>query len=286
MVLSKLRAYGKMVMFSHSLFSLSFAVFSMLLAAKGLPPIRVVFWIFVALLGARNGANALNRIIDRNIDAKNPRTAARDLPSGRIKLSEAVILTVFCFGLLALASYMLNPLCLKLLPVALLLLIAYSYTKRFTWACHIILGIACAGAPVGAWIAVTGEIGLFALVLGAANALWVAGFDIIYGTQDVDFDRAEGLFSIPAFFGIKNALIISSIFHIIAITMLLYIYFAAPMGWIYLIGLLVIAILLFMEHYLVTPKDLNQVKLASYHLNEIVSVILLIFSTLDIFLMR
>ncbi len=286
MVLSKLRTYGKMVMFSHSLFSLSFAVFSMLLAAKGLPPIRVVLWIFVALLGARNGANALNRIIDRNIDAKNPRTAARDLPSGRIKLSEAVILTVFCFGLLALASYMLNPLCLKLLPVALLLLIAYSYTKRFTWACHIILGIACAGAPVGAWIAVTGEIGLFALVLGAANALWVAGFDIIYGTQDVDFDRAEGLFSIPAFFGIKNALIISSIFHIIAIAMLLYIYFAAPMGWIYLIGLLVIAILLFMEHYLVTPKDLNQVKLASYHLNEIVSVILLIFSTLDIFLMR
>lgn len=286
MVLSKLRAYGKMVMFSHSLFSLSFAGFSMLLAAKGLPPIGVMFWIFVALLGARNGANALNRIIDRNIDAKNPRTTARDLPSGRIKLSEAVILTVFCFGLLALASYMLNPLCLKLLPVALLLLIAYSYTKRFTWACHIILGIACAGAPVGAWIAVTGEIGLFALVLGAANALWVAGFDIIYGTQDVDFDRAEGLFSIPAFFGIKNALIISSIFHIIAIAMLLYIYFAAPMGWIYLIGLLVIAILLFMEHYLVTPKDLNQVKLASYHLNEIVSVILLIFSTLDIFLMR
>lgn len=287
MVWNKIKTYGQLVMFSHTLFSLPFGFIAMLLAAdKGLPPFRVFFWILVALVGARNGANALNRLVDRKIDAKNPRTADRHMPKGEVGVKEVVFIVVICFGLLAFAAYMLNPLCLMLLPAALILLFVYSYTKRFTWACHIVLGIACAGAPVGAWIAVRGSIDLPAIILGAVVTLYVGGFDIIYGTQDVDFDRSEGLYSIPSVFGIKNALIISAAFHLAVVGLLLYIYFYMNMGVIYLIGLIISTVLLFMEHIMVKPDELKNVKIASYSINQIVSVVLLIFTTLDIFILR
>jgi 4-hydroxybenzoate polyprenyltransferase len=173
-----------------------------------------------------------------------------------------------------------------LLPVAIALFALYSYTKRFTWACHIVLGIISGGAPVGAWIAVTGKISWTALVLGAANALWVSGFDIIYGSQDVDFDRKEGLYSIPAVFGVRNALIISSLFHFGAVVILGYVYFIAGLSWIYLVGLVIIAGLLYKEHTMVSPANLTNVNIASYSINQIVSIVFLIFSSLDIFLMR
>lgn len=286
MVWSKIKTYGKLVMFSHTIFSLSFALIAMLLSANGLPSIRIIFWIGIAFIGARTGANAINRVIDGNIDAKNPRTSNRHIPKGEVKKSEVIILTVVSFGLLTLASFMLNPLCVKLLPVAIILLVLYSYTKRFTWACHIILGITCAGAPVGAWIAVTGTISWTSLVLGAANALWVAGFDIIYGSQDVDFDRKEGLYSIPAVFGIANALKISSLFHLITVILLTYLYFWAHMGWVYLIGIIIVAVLLYKEHKMVSPTDLINVKIASYNINQVVSIVFLIFSITDILLLR
>ena len=286
MRLSKLKTYADMVMFSHTLFSLPFALVSMLLASNGLPKARVIFWIVVAFIGARNGANALNRIVDKDIDAKNPRTAGRHLPSGKVKVWEVAALTISCFGLLILASFELNPLCVKLLPVAILLFLLYSYTKRFTWACHIILGIICAGAPVGAWVAVRGEIGWPSLVIAAANALWVAGFDIIYGSQDVDFDRKEGLYSIPAVFGVENALMISSLFHFVTVILLIYIFFIAHMSFIYLIGLVIVAALLFKEHRMVSPTNLTNVNIASYSINQVVSVIFLVFSVADIFILR
>jgi 4-hydroxybenzoate polyprenyltransferase len=287
MVWKKIKTYGQLVMFSHTLFSLPFGFIAMLLAAdKGLPPLRVFFWIIVALVGARNGANALNRLVDRKIDAKNPRTADRHMPRGEVKLNEVIFIVIICFGLLTLAAYMLNPLCLMLLPAALILLFLYSYTKRFTWACHIVLGIACGAAPVGAWIAVRGRIDWPAIILGAVVTLYVGGFDIIYGTQDVDFDRSEGLYSIPSVFGIKNALIISAAFHVAVVGLLLYLYFYMHMGAIYLIGLAISAVLLFMEHIMVKPKELKNVRIASYSINQIVSVILLIFATLDIFILR
>lgn len=287
MVLKKLKTYGELVMFSHTLFSLPFGLISMFWAAdKGLPELRVFFWILVALAGARNGANALNRLVDKNIDAKNPRTAQRHMPRGVVKNYEVVIIVFICFVLLTLAAYELNPLCLKLLPIALILFCIYSYTKRFTWACHVILGIACGGAPVGAWIAVKGSIGWPALVLGAVVTLWVAGFDIIYGTQDVDFDRREGLYSIPAVFGVKNALIISTLFHISAVILLIYLGFYMNMGWLYALGLCIISVLLFMEHIMVKPDNLKNVKIASYSINQTVSVVLFMFTTLDIFILR
>lgn len=273
-------------MFSHTIFSLPFAFISMLIAANGMPKLSVFIWIAVAFLGARTGANALNRLVDKDIDAKNPRTASRHMPKGLVKSSEVIILSVVSFGLLALAAFMLNPLCAVLMPVAIGLFMLYSYTKRFTWACHIVLGIISGGAPVGAWIAVTGRISWISLVLGAANALWVAGFDIIYGSQDVDFDRKEGLYSIPAVFGIKNALMISKLFHLAAIVILVYVYFIAHMSFIYLAGLIIIAALLYKEHTMVSPDSLTNVNIASYGINQIVSIVFLIFSTADIFLMR
>jgi 4-hydroxybenzoate polyprenyltransferase len=273
-------------MFSHTIFSLPFAFVSMLIAADGMPNLSVFLWIAVAFLGARTGANSINRFIDKDIDAKNPRTASRHMPKGLVKSYEVIGITVFSFLLLALAAYMLNPLCFMLLPVAIFLFLLYSYTKRFTWACHIVLGVISGGAPVGAWLAVTGKFAWTPFVIGAANALWVSGFDIIYGSQDVDFDRKEGLYSIPAVFGVKNALLISRLFHVTAVAILIYVYFIANMSWLYLIGVAGVAWLLFKEHTMVSPTNLTNVNIASYSINQLVSIVFLIFSVADIFLMR
>jgi 4-hydroxybenzoate polyprenyltransferase len=286
MVLQKLKTYGNLVMFSHTIFSLPFAFISMLIAADGMPRLSVFLWIGVAFLGARTGANAINRFIDKDIDAKNPRTAGRHMPRGAVKSYEVILITAISFLALAIAAYMLNPLCFMLLPVAIFLFLLYSYTKRFTWACHIVLGIISGGAPVGAWLAVTGSFAWTPFILGAANALWVSGFDIIYGSQDVEFDRKEGLYSIPSVFGVKNALLISRLFHVAAASILLFIYFIANMSWLYLIGLIIVMWLLYKEHTMVSPTNLTNVNIASYSINQLVSIVFLIFSVADIFLMR
>ncbi len=281
MVCHKLKTYAEVVMFSHTIFSLPFALVSMIWAAQGLPAIETFFWITLAFIGARNGANAFNRLADKDIDEKNPRTANRHLPAGLIKRAEVVGITVFCFALMLLASWMLNPLCVILLPFAILLFVFYSYTKRFTWLCHIVLGIACGGAPVGAWIAVRGTIEWPALILGALVALWVAGFDIIYATQDIDFDRREGLLSIPAVFGMKLSLVLSAFFHMLMIVLLSSLYYLLQLGWIYIIGVGVIAILMILEHCMVSPYEKRNMKIASYSINQVISVIFLVFSVAD-----
>jgi len=282
MVLKKLKSYGELVMFSHTLFSLPFALIAMIWAADGFPTGITIFWILIALIGARNGANALNRIVDKDIDKKNPRTANRHLPRGLVKDYEAWGIVILCFLIFILAAYNLNNLCFMLSPVALFLFIIYSYTKRFTWICHIILGITCGGAPVGAWIAVTGKFALTPIILGAVVTLWVAGFDIIYATQDIDFDRKVGLFSIPVKFGLKGALYISSIFHFIMISLLFSLYFIMHRGLIYLIGIGIGSILLLVEHYIVSPSNEKKMKVASYHINQVVSVLIFIFTVLDV----
>ena len=285
MVLKKLKSYGELVMFSHTLFSLPFALIAMIWAADGLPNADTIFWILIALAGARNGANALNRIVDKDIDKKNPRTADRHMPKGLVKDYEALGIVIFCFSIFIIAAYKLNTLCFMLSPVALFLFIIYSYTKRFTWACHIVLGITCAGAPVGAWLAVTGKFALTPIILGAIVTLWVAGFDIIYATQDIEFDRKTGLFSIPAKFGLKGSLYISSLFHTTTILLLLSLYFIMHRGWIYLLGIFISAILLTLEHYIVSPSNTKKMKIASYNINQIVSVSIFIFTVLDFFIL-
>ncbi|MBW9149495.1 putative 4-hydroxybenzoate polyprenyltransferase [Clostridium sp. CM028] len=284
MVLKKLKKYGELVMFSHTLFSLPFALIAMIWAADGLPSGPTIFWILIALIGARNGANALNRIVDKDIDKKNPRTASRHLPKGIVKDYEVWGIIILCFSIFILAAYELNDLCFLLSPVALFLFIIYSYTKRFTWICHIILGITCGGAPVGAWLAITGKFALTPIILGAVVTLWVAGFDIIYATQDIDFDRKAGLFSIPAKFGLKDALYISTLFHFIMILLLFSLYFIMHTGLIYLFGIFISAILLALEHYIVSPTNEKKMKIASYHINQVVSVLIFVFTVLDMFI--
>ena len=268
-------------MFSHTLFSLPFALIGMIWAAQGLPPAVTILWILIALIGARNGANALNRIVDKDFDKKNPRTANRHMPKGEVKNYEAWGIVLLCFSIFILAAFMLNPLCFRLSPVALFLFIIYSYTKRFTWLCHIVLGITCGGAPVGAWLAVTGELALAPIILGAVVTLWIAGFDIIYATQDIDFDRKVGLFSIPAKFGLKGSLYISSLFHFVMIILLISLYFIMQIGWLYLFGIFISSILLALEHYIVSPSNEKTMKIASYNINKVVSVLIFIFTMLD-----
>ena len=278
----KINEYGVLVMFSHTIFSLSFALISMLLAGNGKLNFRVIFWILVAFMSARTGANALNRVIDAEIDAKNPRTATRQLPQGLMNKKEILIFVVICFAIMVFAAWQLNTICFILSPIALFLMTIYSYTKRFTWMCHLVLGITSAAAPVGAWLAVTGKISLIPLAMGAANTLWVAGFDIIYGAQDYDFDTKNGIHSIPARFGVKNALHISSVFHVLAVIFLLMVGLLAPqLGIIYYGGLLINMVLFVIQHRLVKPDNLTNVKIASYSINQVISIVFLVTGLLD-----
>ncbi len=286
---AKLRLYGELVMFSHSLFALPFGLMGMLLAANGLPGLRTFFWILVSLVGARNAANAINRLIDLRYDAANPRTAHRHLPQGLITAGEVLGLSITGFALLLLGAWQLNPLCLMLAPVAVLILVGYSYTKRFTWASHLVLGFACGIAPTASWLAVTGSFAVPPILLSGAVMCWVAGFDIIYATQDVEFDRQAGLHAIPARFGVQNALRIARGLHLAVILLLLALpRFLAPpyatLGLFYYLGLLVVSGLLFWEHLLVKPADLNRVTMAAYYVNQIIGVVLLLFTALDVFI--
>ncbi len=283
-IFHKIKAYGKLVMFSHTIFSFSFALVSMVLAAKGLPKLSTIIWIVLCFMGARTGANAINRVIDAKIDAKNPRTANRQLPKGEMKSGEIIVFTAICFLVMLFGAYKLNWLCFALSPVALFLLIIYSYCKRFTYLCHLVLGVTCACAPVGAWLAVTGHFAFVPLVMGAANTLWVAGFDIIYGCQDYDFDRQNGLHSVPVRFGVKNALRIAMVFHIITLLCLILLGVLVPQfGVIYFIGVAVIAVLFVAEYRMVSPTNLTNVNIASYSVNQLVSLTLLVFGLLDAF---
>ncbi len=283
-LIRKIKEYGKLVMFSHTIFSFSFALVSMVLAARGIPKISTLIWILVCFMGARTGANAINRVIDAEIDARNPRTAGRQIPQGQIKKKEVILFSAACFLVMLFGAWQLNWLCLALSPVALFLLIIYSYTKRFTFLCHLVLGVTCACAPVGAWLAVTGELAWTPLLMGAANTLWVAGFDIIYGSQDYDFDVANGLHSIPAKFGVKNGLRIAMAFHILTLVFLVGIGLLAPqLGILYFIGVALIAGLFVAEYVMVSPSNLTNVNIASYSINQLVSVVLLVFGLADAF---
>jgi 4-hydroxybenzoate polyprenyltransferase len=277
-VLRRLRLYGELVMFSHTLFSLPFALSSMLMAAGGFPGFRKAFWILAAFTGARNGANALNRFVDRHIDKKNPRTASRHLPAGILHRREALALALAGFLLLAFSAYRLNPLCLALLPLAVFIMVIYSYTKRFTWLCHFVLGAACSGASLGAWIAVTGGLSWTALVLTGANALWVTGFDIIYGSSDIEFDRQEGLYSVPARFGKRAAAFLAAGLHLSTILLLLAAGISNGRGLFFFAGVLACALLLAVEHRLVVKE---KILLASYQMNQIMGMTFLLFVALD-----
>ncbi|HEY0707303.1 MAG TPA: UbiA-like polyprenyltransferase [Polyangia bacterium] len=277
--------FGRMVKFSHTVFAMPFALAAAAIAARdhGITPGRV-FAIVIAMIGARTAAMGFNRIVDRDIDARNPRTANRELPTGQVGLKAAVALTVLSIGVFIAAAAWLGPLCLALSPVALALVLGYSYTKRFTWLCHIVLGVAIAAGPGGAWIAVTGQISAPALWLMLAVATWIGGFDVLYSLADRDFDRNEGLHSIPARFGLRGALWISVALHVVTAVALLGLWRSAHLGPLYLGGVALIVLLLIWEHAILRPDDLSRLNKAFFDLNGYVSLAFLAATLADVLL--
>jgi len=282
----KLKVFFEMIKFEHTLFALPFAYLGAFLASNGVPSASKLFWITLAMIGARTAAMSLNRLIDRHIDARNPRTAQRAIPAGQLRVKEVYLYTVLSFLLLGYSAYRLNLLALWLMPIAVFFLVLYSYTKRFTWACHLALGISLGLAPAGAWIGVTGHWALAPILLGLGVMTWVAGFDVVYACQDVEFDRKEGLHSIPAIFGVQRGLEISSFLHILAPLFFIAVGVVMSMSWLYYVGVAIAVVLLFRQHRLVSADDFSRIGVAFFDLNGYLSLLLFAFSILDLVLLR
>ena len=275
MLIALLRRWGRMVKFSHTIFALPFALSGALLAGPGLEPRRLL-WIVVAMAGARNAAMGFNRLADQAIDARNPRTAERELPKGLISRNSVWAMTVLLAAVFVFAAFQLSTLCGWLSPVALAAIFGYSYTKRFTWTSHLFLGLTLAMAPVGGWLAIRGDLGTTPWMLGTAVMCWVAGFDILYACQDLDFDRKDGLHSIPARFGLLGALRIARVLHLLTLIALIATGLAASLPHIYWFGLALIAVLILWQHWMVRPDDLSQLGVAFLNMNGAISVIYLL----------
>lgn len=284
-LVGKTATFGRMIKFSHTVFALPFALAAVVIASRDYAiTFEMVAWILAAMVGARSAAMGFNRLVDARFDARNPRTEAREIPTGKITVGQAVVFVVVSAALLILAAYMLNPLCFMLSPVALFLVFFYSYTKRFTSFAHLFLGLAIGVAPLGAWIAVTGAWDWNAFVLGVSVMFWIAGFDILYACQDYDFDKSENLFSVPKVLGIANAIWVARTLHAGAFGLFTFLMVLFGLGWIYAVGLGIVAMLLLYEHHLVKPHDLSRLDAAFFNMNGIISVLYLVFTTLDVFL--
>ena len=275
-----------MVKIEHTVFALPFAFLGAFLAARGFPRPGQIGWILLAMVGARSAAMAFNRLADLPFDARNPRTAARALPRGEVTRGFVILFTVVSSSALVFAAAMLNPLAFRLSPLALAIIFFYSFTKRFTWLSHLFLGSALACAPVGAWIAVRGDMAAAPFICGLAVALWIAGTDIIYACQDVDFDRAVALHSIPKRFGVATALWISGLLHLVMVMLLVWLFRREGLGVISFAGLAAVTALLAYEHSLVKPSDLSRVNTAFFTVNGWISILLFLTTSIDLVLFK
>lgn len=283
-IFAKIKTLLEMIKFSHTVFAFPFALMGVVLAslANGaLPSIGQVVWVCVAMVGARSGAMGLNRLIDAKIDADNPRTADRHIPAGQVSMSEALCFVGVSLALLLFAAWMLNPLCFYLAPIAIGFFVLYAYCKRFTHFAHVVLGICLAAAPIGAYIALRGELAWSVLSLGLAVLFWVAGFDIFYALQDYDYDVERGLHSVPSKLGIAKSFLLVRIFHGLMLLFLLLVMPGSGLGWLYFSGVLVVAGLLAYEHSLVKPNDLSKLDAAFFNMNGYISVTIFVFTLLD-----
>jgi 4-hydroxybenzoate polyprenyltransferase len=271
-----------MIKFSHTVFALPFALTGALLAAGGIPSLRQTAWIILAMVGARTAAMAMNRLIDAGIDARNPRTASRAIPAGLIGRGMTLFFIFAAVALMMFAAYMLNPLCLTLSPIALFFLLLYSYCKRFTALAHVVLGICLAAAPIGAWIAIRGTIDAPALLLGGVVLFWVAGFDILYALQDLEFDRAAGLHSIPVLLGVNGSLWAARLFHLIMIGLLFTLFNLMHLGMLFLAGILTAVAMLLYEHLLLKDGNLEKLDAAFFNMNGYISVAIVLFTAADV----
>ena len=268
-----LSAFARDIKLAHSVFALPFALAAAWLVSRQQEVAWTSWaWIVVAMVGARSSAMGFNRIVDRAIDARNPRTANREIPGGRLSVRAAWALTLAFTALFAFASWMLDPLCLFLSPVALLVLWGYSLTKRFTSLCHLVLGLALGLAPVAVWIGLTGRVQAPALLLGGAVLTWVAGFDVLYSLQDQDFDQRQGLRSLPVALGERGALVVSALLHLATVGLMAALPATLPLGWPYPVGVVAIALVLAWEHWIVRPGDLSRLDQAFFALNGWVSL--------------
>lgn len=275
--------FGRMIKLSHSVFALPFALAAAALAARshGIEAHQLL-WIVIAMVSARSAAMGFNRFADRAMDAENPRTRDRALPSGRIAPRTVTVIIIACCALFVFSAYQLNELCLKLSPLALLVILSYSYFKRFTWATHLVLGLALGIAPVGAWIAVTGTFDPAPIWLAAAVLTWVAGFDIIYACQDYEFDVAQGVHSLPRRMGIRPALLAARLLHAATVVFLLAVHQVFDLHALYLCGTVLATGMLVYEHTLVKPDDLSKINVAFFNTNGLVSVVFFVFLLGDI----
>ncbi len=277
--------YLGLVKFEHTLFAMPFAMMSLLVATNGRPGLDTLLWVVVAMVGARSAAMAFNRLVDRHHDARNPRTAERHIPAGEVSLRGAAVFTLIAAAILVFAASRLNTLCLALSPVALLVVLGYSYTKRFTRWAHLALGLGLAVAPVGAWLAATGSFAAFPLWLAGAVMFWVGGFDVIYSCQDVDFDRREGLHSLPVAVGVAGALRAARALHGLSVVCLAAAFVGSPvLGAASLVGVAVMALLLIQEHRLVCGGDLSRIDKAFFVINSWIGAAVLCCVLIDLYL--
>ena len=275
--IGRIVTFGRMIRFSHSIFAMPFALAAFFLATRSTGfDAETLWWVIVAMVGARSAAMGFNRWLDADIDARNPRTATRELPSGILSKAQVLILVILSSALLVIAAWRLNPLCLLLSPIALAIVLGYSFTKRFTMLSHAVLGLSLAIAPVGAWLAVRGQFELTPIPIGLAVLFWVGGFDILYSCQDVEFDHQASLHSIPVRVGIPRALGLARAAHVLAIVFLLAVAMVEPLHWSYFVGVAAIAALFAYEHSLVRADDLSRIDAAFFTVNGWIGVLYLV----------
>jgi 4-hydroxybenzoate polyprenyltransferase len=272
---NKIQAYGRMIKFSHTIFALPFALSAVLMAWERHPPVvSDLVWILAAMVGARSAAMGFNRIVDADIDSKNSRTAIREIPSGLLSKKESFLFVVLSSMVFIFSAAMLSHLCFVLSFPVLFFLLFYSYTKRFTKYCHLFLGFAICLAPVGAWVAIAGTLSWSVVFLSLGLLTYIAGFDILYSCQDSEFDRDQGLFSLPAKIGPHRAMMVSSVLHAATVGFLLAMHISFGMHPFFLVVLAIIGVLLIVEHQLVEPDNLTHIDMAFFHINSVISICL------------
>jgi len=272
----------EMIKFKHTVFAMPFALMGAFLAGRGFPPLRVFFWVIVAMVGARTAAMTFNRIVDRRFDAANPRTEKRAIPAGEVTMGESWLMVIGSSLVFFFACWMLNTMALIIAPIALSLTFVYSLTKRFTWLCHVVLGVALAFSPLGGWVAVAGSLSGYPWVLSLGVLFWVAGFDCIYACLDADFDRKAGLYSMPASFGRKKAFRLAVFFHVLAFFFFTLTGYLQGLNVVYYIGIVLTGGALFYQHIVVNPKDLSKIQVSFFSMNGFIALTLFLVTWISL----
>ena len=276
----------EMIKFKHTVFAMPFALMGAFLAARGVPSLNVFFWVVIAMVGARTAAMTFNRIVDRRFDVANPRTAKRTIPAGEVTMGESWLMVILSSALFFFACWMLNSMALTIAPLALSLTFIYSLTKRFTWLCHVVLGVALAFSPLGGWVAVAGSLTGYPWVLSLGVLFWVSGFDCVYACLDADFDRKAGLYSMPASFGRKKAFRLAVFFHVLAFILFTVTGYLQGLNFIYYIGIVLTGGALFYQHIVVNPKDLSKIQVSFFSMNGFIALTLFMVTWISLMMVN